>query len=281
MVPSSVRLASNNTSTPGLTITKSGSSNDPSSVRVVLNGAILGAGGVGGSETIASMSNMNGGDALRLPNIGAPGVPWVIDNANGYLAAGGGGGGRGQNNAVLGSATAVTYGGGGAGLNGSSGVVGNAAYNAGVASGVASGTNGTNVVVGSVTYSSGGSGGTILPGTETENIGPFLVGVRYPGRGGTAGGSGALTVTIGSSPAVSNSGGGFHQGGGQASFPQIGSGCAGGGGGGWGGAGGDGRRANTLVGVGGIAGRAVAIQNSNTKVYIVSIARLAGRLSTS
>jgi hypothetical protein len=282
IVPASVRLTSNSNATPALDITKSGTSNDPSSVRVVLNGAILGAGGDGGSETItAPNTSMNGGDALRLPNIGAPGVTWIIDNTNGDIAGGGGGGGRGQNNASLGSATAVTYGGGGAGLNGSSGVSGNAAYNAGVASGVASGTNGTNVVVGSVTYSSGGSGGTILPGTQTDNIGPFLNGVRYPGKGGTAGGSGALTISVASTPSVNNAGGGFQQGGGQASFTQmLGSGCAGGGGGGWGGAGGSGIRSNTTVSVGGIAGRAVAIQNSNTKVYVVNPTNLAGTIAT-
>jgi hypothetical protein len=277
MVPSSVRLASNDTSTPGLTITKSGSSNDPSSVRVVLNGAILGAGGAGGSETItAPNASMNAGVALTLPNIGAPGVTWIIDNTNGYIAGGGGGGGRGQNNASLGSATIVTYGGGGAGLTGSSGVVGNAAYNAGLASGVASGTNGTNVVVGSVTYSSGGSGGTILPGTLTSNIGPFLSGVIYPGLGGTAGGAGALSVTVASSPSVSNRGGGFNISGGAASTVEIGSGCAGGGGGGWGRNGGNGRRSNTTVSVGGTGGVTIKYQNTNTKLYVVNLTNLAG-----
>jgi len=263
IAPTSVRLASDDNATPGLTITKSGTSNNPSSVRIVINGAILGAGGVGGSE---ANTNTVGGTALYLP-IGN--ITFIIDNTNGYLAGGGGGGGRSQNNAVLGSATIVTYGGGGAGLKGSSGNNLAQAVNYGVDSGVSVGNDGT-VVAGAVTYASGGSGGTILPGVQKPNTGTFAIGT-YAGLGGQAGGSGSFSLNISVSNPT-NFGGAFKTSGG---FYSSSNSFAGGGGGGWGSNGGSGRRLATINQSGATGGRAIQTPSTNN-IFVASSANMAG-----
>jgi hypothetical protein len=259
IVPASVRLTSNSNATPGLTITKSGTSNNPSSVRVVLNGAILGAGGTGGSEVSGPTA---GGVALLLSTTS---LTYIIDNTNGYLAAGGGGGGRSAN---IGN-TIYPYGGGGAGLGGSSGSLSSVAYNAGVASGVSAGTNGT-VVSGGTTYASGGSGGTILPGVSTSNTGTFTA-ATYAGLGGQAGGSGAFTTTI-TITSPTNYGGAYKEFGGNYTTSNT---PAGGGGGGWGGSGGSGRRGITTVQSGATSGRALKIPQVNT-IYVLNQTNYAG-----
>jgi hypothetical protein len=265
LVPTGVVLTSETQNSPGIEILNS-EGTSTSSIRIVINGAILGAGGIGSSETIQTA----GGDALyiNISNIGQI----IIDNTNGYLAGGGGGGGRSQNAVSLGTSTVVTYGGGGAGYQGSSGVNGNAAYNPGVTSGVTSGTNGT-VVVGAVTYASGGSGGTILPGTRTFNTGTFVAG-KYAGKGGTAGGSGAFNATA-TIVNPNNYGGAFQENGGSVGIAGFNNG---GGGGGWGAPGGAGRRGATQVQSGRVGGKSIKLLNSGIQVYVTNPNNLAGSI---
>jgi hypothetical protein len=265
LVPAGVVLTSETQNSAGLEILNFAGAST-SSIRIVINGAILGAGGIGGSESVQSV----GGDALYIneTNIGQI----IIDNTNGYIAGGGGGGGRSQNTLSLGTSTVVTYGGGGAGYQGSSGTNGNVAYNPGVSSGVSTGTNGT-VVVGAVTYASGGSGGTILPGTRTFNTGTFAVGT-YAGKGGTAGGSGAFNATA-TIVNPNNFGGAFQENG---SFVAIAGFNNGGGGGGWGAAGGAGRRGTTPVQSGRAGGKSIKLLNGGTQVYVTNPTKLAGTI---
>jgi hypothetical protein len=249
-VPANVTLASTDTAVGALTFTNLGTATQPTSVRVVINGYILAAGGRGGSEVSTATT---GGTAIQLPSNVA--LDYIIDNTNGYLVGGGGGGGRGNNNITP---TTTLYGGGGAGYGGSSGVVGSAAYNAGVTSGVSSGTNGQIVVSGN-TFISGGSGGTILPGTRTTN--PTSSAGTYVGLGGSAGGSGASQVLSGTQ-ALLNYGGAINESGGNTNVITV---NGGGGGGGWGAQGGGGRRGTTTVQSGGSGGRAV---KTSISVYI-------------
>jgi hypothetical protein len=270
LVPASVVLTSDSSSSAGLTLFNTG--DNPSSLRMVINGAILGKGGLGGSET----SQGEGGDALYI-NTNSP-TQVIVDNKNGYLAGGGGGGGRAFNNTTIGASTVVTYGGGGAGYFGSSGTVGNAAYNAGVSSGVSVGNNGT-VVVGAVTYASGGSGGTILPGILTRHTGSYANQI-VPGLGGSAGGVGAFSVTTNtvtfSNPQPGNYGGAYRENGGFLNMTGGTPPCAGGGGGGWGAQGGSGRRTSSVVQSGRAGGKAIRLLNSNTVIFVTDPTKVAG-----
>jgi hypothetical protein len=263
IVPANVRLASNDNLSPGLDIFKSGVSNNPTSIKLIVNGAILGAGGRGGSNTTVAIA---GGDAILLS---VTGPTYIIDNTNGYVASGGGGGGR----SVTTGTVRNLYGGGGAGYGGSSGASGNFAYNVGVASGVSVGNNGTVVVDGATTYASGGSGGTILPGTITNN--PTLPAVgTYAGLGGQAGGSGAFHVLTAGINSPGNYGGAYKLIGGSAASNSI---TQAGGGGGWGANGGSGRRGANLVQSGAVAGNAVKL-SFGSSVYITSTANIAGTI---
>lgn len=265
IVPANVRLTSNSNVTPGLTILNTTDTN--STVRLIINGAILGVGGIGGSETAQS----SGGDALEVPA-----GTYIIETQNGYLAGGGGGGGRSQNNTVLGSATIVTYGGGGAGYLGASGTPGNVAYNPGISSGVSVGNNGSVVVVGAVTYASGGSGGSILPGARTTNTGTFTAGT-YAGSGGQAGGAGAFSV-LSTVSIPGNYGGAYKENGGAYSSASS---YAAGGGGGWGSTGGSGRRFTTTNQAGRAGGKAIKLlDSSNTRIYTTNQNNIAGTIGT-
>jgi hypothetical protein len=259
IVPANVILASTSTAVGALTFTNLGTATQPSSVRVVINGYILAAGGRGASE---SNSAENGGAAIQLPSNVAP--YYIIDNTNGYIAGGGGGGGRSLN----GTSTITLYGGGGAGFGGSSGRVGNVAYNAGVSSGFSSGTNGQIAVSGN-TFISGGSGGTILPGTRTTN--PTSTTGNYVGLGGQNGGAGAYMVTSGTQ-AMGNYGGATLENGGNNQNLNT---NAAGGGGGWGAQGGLSYRATIGLQSGGSPGRAVKISVS-AFIYVTNSNNIIG-----
>jgi hypothetical protein len=254
---------SNNTATSALFISRL-ATNNPSSVRLIINGAILGAGGRGGSETTTPTA---GGVALTFQT--GLVTTLIVENTIGYIAGGGGGGGRGSNAGP----TVFAYGGGGAGLNGSSGIVGALAYNAGVASGISAGTNGTIVTVCGTSYSSGGSGGTILPGASINNTGTFTAGT-YTGLGGQAGGSGAFNTT-GTVTNPGNRGGGFNIPGGATTGVTY---TSGGGGGGWGGSGGTGRRGSTTIQAGQSAGITVRSQSGTISLFVTNPANFAGSL---
>jgi hypothetical protein len=267
IVPANVILTTDGSSSVyGLQLLSTGA--NPVSLRIVINGAILGSAGVGSNEI---NTGSVGGDAIGLPATSPYNI--IIDNDNGYLAGGGGGGGRTFDGASTSVSTIVGYGGGGAGFKGSSGTLSSAAYNPGVTNPNLSGSNGT-VVVGPVTYMSGGSGGTILPGAYTDNIGTF-VNNKFAGKGGTAGGSGSFYLT-GTVTDPFNRGGGFALNGASAT---ILSGGAGGGGGGWGGSGGAGRRANTIIQSGRTGGRAVKILDGSSRVFVVNPSRMAGTVA--
>jgi len=271
IVPANVVLTNSSTDSAGLRLYSTNS--NFVNMRIVINGAILGKGGLGGSET----SQGAGGDALYLdmPNMGQI----IIDNTNGYVAGGGGGGGRGQNNTTVANSTIITYGGGGAGYFGSSGDFGQGAYNPGISSGVSVGNNGSVVVNGAVTYASGGSGGTILPGVRTRFQGSYANQI-VPGLGGSAGGTGAFSVTQNtvsfSDFSSGNSGGAYKGNGGNLSMSGGTTPCAGGGGGGWGATGGIGRRSSTTVQNGRLAGKAIRLNNSSTQIYVLNPTNLAG-----
>ena len=262
IVPANVRLTSS-IGTDALSIGLTSAPNNPSSIRLIINGAIYGTGGSGGSETSAPVS---GGRALGLTTNIATNL--IIENTNGYIAGGGGGGGR----SVTTGTVRNLYGGGGAGLEGASGAVGDVAYNPGVTSGVSAGNNGT--VNGAATYASGGSGGTILPGAKTNN--PTLPAVgTYAGLGGQAGGSGAFHVITAGIASPNNYGGEFGVGGGSGSSNSI---TQPGGGGGWGGSGGAGRRGATVVQTGAGGGQAIRTASS-TAVFIMNPTNLAGAVA--
>jgi hypothetical protein len=260
LVPANVRITSNSYLTPALTISMSTVGNEPSGIRLIVNGAILGAGGRGGSE--ANQPRV-GGTALYLTTTL---LTYMIDTQNGYIASGGGGGGKNNISGL------EIYGGGGAGLNGSSGDFDNDpfAYNPGVASGISTGTNGNIFSFCGISWVSGGSGGTILPGLRTNNPSMPPVGV-YVGLGGQAGGSGAFRIaSVGTF--LSGAGGGYKEsGGGSTSTSNI----AGGGGGGWGGTGGTSRRGGTLVQAGAAAGKSIVNPILNN-IYVTNTNNLAG-----
>jgi len=262
IVPANVILASGDYTIAGLTLNVSGII--VNSVRLIVNGYILGGGGNGGSIA----NNRVGGDAIST-NIG--GCPIIIDNKIGYVAGGGGGGGRGQNLAT--SPTIYTWGGGGAGFGSGSGYVSDQNYTVGVYTPNTVGNNGTVVTVGAITYASAGSAGTILPGTRKYNTGTFT-GIN-PGLGGSAGGSGAFYSTA-SVTDPNNYGGEFaNPGGTNISTLVL---ASGGGGGGWGASGGAGRRATSTVQVSKSGGRAVLLNGIGVSIYVTNPTNLAGTI---
>jgi len=274
IVPANVTLYSLNPTIPGLKIGATTTRN--CTVRLVVNGNILGVGGTGGGENTLPSA---GGYALQVGSAALSNTfPLIIDNQVGYIGGGGGGGGFAANNATYASATRVTYGGGGAG-GGASGAVGDFAYNARITALNTNGNNGTSVVNGIKTYSSAGTGGTILPGVRKNNIGTFTGGVSYPGLGGQAGGSGAFyNGTTVSNP--NNYGGAFGENGGTPQTVSIGNqGCAGGGGGGWGAAGGNGRQTNQAYQSGAAGGYSIVVSDYGSgpgNIWVGSSSHLGG-----
>ena len=271
IIPANVTIASNSFDVTALTIeTGGGSTFFPASVRFIINGAILGGGGCGGSLSI----NRVGSDALKIPGdtTGTP-YPWIIDNTYGYIAGGGGGGGRGQNAA---SATKYVFGGGGAGFGASSGYQSDVTYTPGIEDGIfANGDDGTVVINGANTYASAGSGGTIIPATRTYYTGTFSTGT-YPGKGGNGGGAGAFTITTAITNPGNYGGGNNEQGGSQTGGTNNG---FGGGGGGWGSAGGTGRRATSVVQTGKAGGNSIRFASlSYAYIFISNQNHIAGAI---
>jgi hypothetical protein len=209
-----------------------------SSLKLIINGNVLGAGGPGGDELATPYS---GGDAIWT-SFSCNKI--IIDCSNGYLAGGGGGGGCGNNTGP----TQYTYGGGGAG-GGSSGRpnlgYGNYSIALGLGATIANtpGANGNNVVTGGITYVAGGGGGLVVPGSTTYIPALSGSGVIAAGIGGTSGGTGGFIKNDSVSNLIPNNyGGGFNQLGGYVT--TITTNIYGGGGGGWGAAGGRSRATN-------------------------------------
>lgn len=165
-IPSGVTVSSNNTGTPAL---DTGNLPSGSTVTIINNGSIIGAGGAGGTggalsacATItAGESGGSGGNAINLT------VPTTIDNTNGYIfGGGGGGGGGGATYSICGFGWSGGGGGGGAGSIGGAGGAGG--YNYYIYDAGDPGTSGG---------TSGGGGGG----------GGYFDGVRHAGGGGNGG----------------------------------------------------------------------------------------------
>lgn len=138
-----------------------------STLAAIINGYILGKGGVGAGGYSDGGNGSAGGTAIKAR------FPILMTN-NGVLGGGGGGGGEGS------------YGGGGGG--GGQGYVGGPAGSAGTDPGAGNGTNGTRTAaggggVGGQDSGDGGSGGALgQPGQDG-----LFGGYGAPGLGGAAG----------------------------------------------------------------------------------------------
>jgi hypothetical protein len=260
IVPTGVTLRNNSTSNPALYIGGTSVGN----LKIIVNGAILGKGGVGGSD---GGTPGDGGDAIRLQNFICSTL--TIDCTYGYVAGGGGGGGV----ATWGPGTNYSlYGGGGAGGGNSGGGGQLVAYGATVAG--TSGSNGSRIGFCGDEWASGGGGGLIVPGA-TVSLGLKNTAEAFAGIGGSGGGSGAAAKNSGSATTFTNNGGGFNViGGTQAN--GIGR-ASGGGGGGWGATGGNSKTQNVTQQNGGLGGFAV-YTNIGTPVYVINPANLAGNV---
>jgi hypothetical protein len=269
IVPAGVTLRSNNPGLPALFIENF--SFDPIlRLKIVVNGAILGAGGRGGSDAGGPES---GGTAIEVnPDVLDYTGTITVDCTYGYVAGGGGGGGY-----VLWDPAGIQYniyGGGGAG-GGNSGQAGvTPIVTLGATTVGTSGSNGSSVLLcGFEEFVSGGGGGLILPGTSVS-LGTQSTIASFPGIGGSGGGSGAARKNNGVFTTFANNGGGFNQDGGAGYNPSTQT-AAGGGGGGWGSTGGYSRRTTSTIQAGNIGGAAI---NSGTglPVYVINSANVAG-----
>ncbi len=193
-INSGVKVYSNSASTAAL---DTGSLLAGSTVKIVNNGYIIGAGGNGGqaenTNCTGDPTGFSGGNAVNLT------VTTTIDNTNGYIfAGGGGGGGGGPGRATYPpcySGFAGGGGGGGAGNIGGGGGAGgtnepNTAFNGttGSTGGASGGAGGTGYVFSGERYGgNGGVGGEYgMPG-GTGASGRFLEVVYPGGSGGSAG----------------------------------------------------------------------------------------------
>jgi len=262
-IPTGVTVRSNNNGAPALRVTGSQVEN----LKIIVNGAVLGKGGDGGSE---SNNPTAGGRAILIDNFLYT-DSFTVDCTYGYVAGGGGGGGfvTWNPDSVYG-----IYGGGGAG-GGNSGDGGvNPAYGATVVG--TSGSNGTIFynACEDTYYISGGGGGLIVPGSSVS-LGTKNTIASFPGIGGSGGGSGAARKSGVNSVTFANNGGGFNQGGGTqgSSLSQA----SGGGGGGWGGNGGASKRITVTVQVGGSGGAAIDT-GIGLPVYIINPGNVAGQV---
>jgi hypothetical protein len=263
-IPTGVTLRTNLTVQPALYITGTQIEN----LKIIVNGAILGMGGTGGSE---SNNPSAGGTGILLSNF-IYSSTFTVDCTNGYVAGGGGGGGYAS---YLPDYFYGLYGGGGAG-GGNSGS--SPLYNRalGATTVGTSGSNGTTVELdfcGNLEYYvSGGGGGLIVPGASVS-LGVKNTIDSFPGIGGSGGGSGAARKSGVNSVTFANNGGGFNQGGGTqgSSLSQA----SGGGGGGWGGNGGTSKRINITLQAGAAGGVAIDTQ-IGLPVYIINPNNVAG-----
>jgi len=268
IVPTGVTLRSDSVVVPALTVENLGET-PILRLKIIVNGAILGKGGMGGSEAAVPE---DGGIAIKVAatTIDFSGST-TIDCTYGYVAGGGGGGGY-----ALWSpgSSYYIYGGGGAG-GGNSGNGSSINLARGATTVGTSGSNGTTIIDCSGEYISGGGGGLILPGTSVS-LGTKTTAAAFPGIGGSGGGSGAARKTSAISTNFTNIGGGFIQAGGtQNNSPTpI---ASGGGGGGWGGNGGAGRRQTITTQSGGAAGTAFTSE-LGLPVYVINPANIAGAI---
>lgn len=269
IVPTGVILASDSIFNPALYVSAElnfAGNSEVQRLKIIVNGAILGRGGSGGSE---ASTPEYGGTAIKLDAFSVI-ESVTLDCTYGYVAGGGGGGGFVQ---WAPSTVFNIYGGGGAG-GGDSGATGvNPAYGATTVN--TSGDNGTTIIqCGSEEFISGGGGGLIVPGT-TVSLGTKNTAAAFPGIGGSGGGSGAARKISATSTTFVNNGGGFNQiGGTQSSTLNQ---ASGGGGGGWGSSGGGSRRQALVVQSGEVPGAAIDTQ-INLPVYVINPANLAGQI---
>lgn len=241
-VNAGVWIYSTSTGTPGLTINGS----FPGGVTLINNGNIIGMGGQGGGNGLATA----GGNAISL------GVSVSITN-NSYIAGGGGGGGG----SASGNNISSCGGGGGAGggSGGAVGTLGGAGAGGGLGS---SGGNGSSFsyAAGKSTVISGGGGGggRILPGTGGANSTYGGSTASNFGRGGGSGGGGGGST--GYSGAVGYSGGSGGNAGTSVPFNDSRAFWSASGGGGWGASGGTTNYGpGTYVFNGGAGGKCVAL----------------------
>jgi hypothetical protein len=266
IVPTGVTLRNSSISNPALFITGTPVTN----LKIIVNGAILGKGGVGGSE---GNDPESGGDAIKLANFICSTL--TVDCTYGYVAAGGGGGGYAVWNP---GDTYYVYGGGGAG-GGNSGSIYSYVRALGATTVGASGSNGTTDsgdFCGNIQYfSSGGGGGLIVPGA-TVSLGTKNTADMFPGIGGSGGGSGAARKSSASATTFTNNGGGFNViGGTQAN--GVGR-ASGGGGGGWGATGGNSKTQLVSQQSGGLGGFAISSPNE-IPIYVINPANIAGNIA--
>ncbi len=176
-INSGVTVYSNNSATPSL---DTGALPTGSTVKIVNNGTIFGAGGRGGdgglNVTIAG-AGYAGGTAINS------GAQMTIDNTNGYIIGGGGGGGGGG-----GHPWCYSSGGGGGGAGYVGGGAGIGPCIQGAHNGIAGDTTGGNGGVGEYTSSCAGAGGKGgeygEAGVDGENS---CIGGGLPGLGGAPG----------------------------------------------------------------------------------------------
>jgi len=260
IVPTGVTLRANSISNPALNI-----SGTIANVKIIVNGAILGKGGDGGSEAGIPTG---GGDAIRVDNFAVEQL--TVDCTYGYVAGGGGGGG----NADWSSRNVNAYGGGGAG-GGNSGNGSSANIALGATTAGTSGSNGSALDACGTTYITGGGGGLIVPGTSVSLGVKNTAITPFPGIGGSGGGSGAAYKSSSATTTFINNGGGFNQIGGTQTGNISIQAASGGGGGGWGAIGGNGRRITAVTQSGATAGYAVST-GVGSPVYIINPANVAG-----
>jgi hypothetical protein len=267
IVPTGVTLRANNNLNYALYITSLGGSVE--NVKIIVNGAILGKGGDGGSDAAAPTS---GGNAIRIENFSVTNSV-TVDCTYGYVASGGGGGGFGT---WVSGSTYGAYGGGGAGGgNSGNGSSQNIAFGATTAG--ASGSNGTIFynACEDAYYISGGGGGLIVPGASVS-LGTKTTADPFPGIGGSGGGSGAARKSSTAPTGFINDGGGFNGGGGQQFGNLFNQAVTGGGGGGWGANGGGSRRITLVQQAGATGGYAVYTEIGIPPIYVINPANIAG-----
>jgi hypothetical protein len=164
---------------------------DGSTIRIVNNGTIWGAGGAGGTggDPTVNMDGTSGGHAILLS------WPASIDNTNGYIYGGGGGGGGG--NYYYQGLGRASGGGGGAGAGSSSGGVGAAGiYGSPGAGSAASGTSGGAGGAAGVDSFYGYVGGIGGAGGNAGDSGSNGGAEPQDGIGGGAGGYGGRAVYL-------------------------------------------------------------------------------------
>jgi hypothetical protein len=252
-INSGVTAYATSTGNSGLTV----SGSYPYGFAVVNNGAIMGMGGQGGSDS--SLAGGNGGPALSLSNSYTT-AQMSVTNGSGAFIAGGGGGGGGQNNGEI-------KGGGGGGAGGGAGglarqvrggyFLGAAGAGGGLGAAGGNGTGTGDAITPSIGGGAGGGGGGYeLDGISATRDGGCCGaggGRILPGSGGAGGGAGAAVQDGGAGGS-----GGSVGGNGEISGARGGAG----GGGGWGAAGGTG--IGDAGNVGGGAGGAAILKNGST-----------------